>query len=61
MEINHLKALSIQKYSYKPQVAHKWINKNQYKYIVMGGVSSNPSNIYLAHITKNSHNIDKIK
>ena len=61
MEINHLKALSIQKYPYKPQVAHKWINKNQYKYIVMGGVSSNPSNQSLAHITTNSHTINNLK
>ena len=33
----------------------------QYKYIVMGVVSSNPSTRYLAHITKGSHTIYMLK
>ena len=53
------KALRTLKYSYKQQSCTKEINKNQFIYIVKGGVSSNPSTMSLAHhITTSNHTID---
>ena len=59
-EINQLKALSTQKYPYKPHL-HKMNKQRSIHINIHGWGSSNPNNESLAHITTNSHTTNNLK